>query len=474
MRFLKKMLLPLAALALLVGCSEKEDVKSGMLTVSFDTDGGTPVPEAVTVEKGKTIAEPSVTPTKDGYTFSGWYTSTGLKFNFKSTPVTKDITLVARWWAGPKQYVLINDYSWKYNESAITATFGTPVGKDVCAGASVLMFMFERPEAEFDDIIRRHIADAEQYDCPVLFNFDPITFWDTATDIWNWFDPAKPNYNQENRENVEWYDWGSEHAVKIGWLNWGMQCRLAPMANLFGPKYQAAVAQRFKRYLTIIDDWYKGLPDEKKYLLVGVKVVGELALGVNNWYYPNGNDLYDKDIKDDPQTGINMYLKPSRGVQTIGYAALTYSGIRTSGTVTGEDIAKVEAKFTDWLCSLTDGYSFTREKIFTHAGGCDNDLDAALNPKSCPSWSFYLSDAADASNFSYAMGLLQKSDAPYWAVSEWAIGEDSAPANWASGISSGLRIDRCRYVNVCTNVIGNNNGSSPNPKAVEGIKTLMK
>ena len=62
MRFLKKMLLPLAALALLVGCSEKEDVKSGMLTVSFDTDGGTPVPEAVTVEKGKTIAEPSVTP----------------------------------------------------------------------------------------------------------------------------------------------------------------------------------------------------------------------------------------------------------------------------------------------------------------------------------------------------------------------------------------------------------------------------
>lgn len=219
MRFLKKMLLPLAALALLVGCSEKEDVKSGMLTVSFDTDGGTPVPEAVTVEKGKTIAEPSVTPTKDGYTFSGWYTSTGLKFNFKSTPVTKDITLVARWWAGPKQYVLINDYSWKYNESAITATFGTPVGKDVCAGASVLMFMFERPEAEFDDIIRRHIADAEQYDCPVLFNFDPITFWDTATDIWNWFDPAKPNYNPENRENVEWYDWGSEHAVKIGWLN---------------------------------------------------------------------------------------------------------------------------------------------------------------------------------------------------------------------------------------------------------------
>lgn len=72
------------------------------------------------------------------------------------------------------------------------------------------------------------------------------------------------------------------------------------------------------------------------------------------------------------------------------------------------------------------------------------------------------------------MGLLQKSDAPYWAVSEWAIGEDSAPSNWASGISSGLRIDRCRYVNVCTNVIGNNNGSSPNPKAVEGIKTLMK
>lgn len=474
MKLLKVVLVLFAASLLCVSCSKSEDPGAVSYTVTFDTDGGVPVPDPVTVEKGKTVNEPEVIPAKEGFTFSGWFTESGLKFNFKSTPVTKDITLVAHWWAGPKQYVLINDYSWKYNESSIAATFGTPTGKDVCAGASVLMFMFERAEAEFDDIIRQHIANAEQYDCPVLFNFDPITFWDTATDIWNWFDPSKPDYNPENRENVEWYDWGSEHAVKIGWLNWGMQCRLAPMANLYGPKYQAAVKKRFKRYLTIIDDWYKSLPEEKKYLLVGVKLVGELAVGVNNWYYPNGNDLYDKDIKDDPQGGINMYLKPSRGVQTIGYAALTYSGIKTSGTITGEDIAKLEAKFTDWLCGLTDGFSFPREKIFTHAGGCDNDLDAALNPKSCPSWSFYLADAADASNFSYAMGLLQKSDAPYWAVSEWAIGENSAPANWTSGINSALMIDGCRYVNVCTNVIGNNNGTSPNPKAVEGIKALMK
>lgn len=168
MKLLKIALVLFAASLLCVSCSRKEDAQTLSYVVTFDADGGSPIPNPVTVEKGKTVNEPEVVPAKDGFAFSGWFTQTGLKFNFKSTPVTKDITLVAHWWAGPKQYVLINDYSWKYNESSIAATFGTPAGKDVCAGASVLMFMFERSEAEFDDIIRQHIANAEQYDCPVF------------------------------------------------------------------------------------------------------------------------------------------------------------------------------------------------------------------------------------------------------------------------------------------------------------------
>lgn len=459
--------------AIPLSCS-KDSVQEKSYTVTFDTDGGTPVPEPQIVKEGGFAREPDFVPVKDGEKFTAWYTERGFKFNFNSNPITKDITLTARYWSAPKQYVLINDYCYRYDEKAVVQHFGTPEEKEICAGFSMLMFLFGRSEDDNARHLQANLEAAQRYDCPILCNFDPITFWDGAPELWNWFDPSQSGYSDSNRENVEWYGWGSDKAVKIGWLNWGAQCRLKPMANLFSPTYQNAVKQRLTRYFEIIDTWYKALPANKKYLLVGVKVVGELALGVNNWYYPNGNELYDKDIKDDPQTGINMYDVPSRGVQTIGYAAATYSGVRTSGTLTAEDIYKIEEMFSSFVAKLASDFGFPRELVFTQAGGAGGDLRSTLNPYSCPSWSFYLQDAYDASKFTEAMRLLETSDAPYWAVSEWAIGADEAPEKWASGIMSALSINRCRYVNICTNVIGNNNGTTVNPKAVEGLKLILK
>ena len=62
-------------------------------TVTFDSAGGSPVPTQ-TVTAGKTATEPE-NPTRRGYDFDGWYLE-GKKYNF-DTPVTADITLVARW-----------------------------------------------------------------------------------------------------------------------------------------------------------------------------------------------------------------------------------------------------------------------------------------------------------------------------------------------------------------------------------------
>ena len=72
--------------------------------------------------------------------------------------------------------------------------------------------------------------------------------------------------------------------MKIGWLNWGRQIRLRPMANVFSPAYQAEVKKRMDIILSFVADWYKSLPKEKKYLLCGIKLTGELGFGFNNWY----------------------------------------------------------------------------------------------------------------------------------------------------------------------------------------------
>lgn len=66
-------------------------------TVSFDSNGGTPI-QAQNVASGNTAAMPNPSPTKQGYTFAGWYIDDTLNtaFNF-GTPITADITLYADW-----------------------------------------------------------------------------------------------------------------------------------------------------------------------------------------------------------------------------------------------------------------------------------------------------------------------------------------------------------------------------------------
>ena len=63
-------------------------------TVTFNADGGTPVPAEQSIAEGQTATEPTA-PTKTGYTFKGWFNgSTEFDFN---TPITGAITLKAKW-----------------------------------------------------------------------------------------------------------------------------------------------------------------------------------------------------------------------------------------------------------------------------------------------------------------------------------------------------------------------------------------
>lgn len=65
-------------------------------TVTFDSVGGSDV-TAQTVANGNRILEPEA-PTKEGYTFLGWYLDSEYKLTFSfSTKITKSMTIYARW-----------------------------------------------------------------------------------------------------------------------------------------------------------------------------------------------------------------------------------------------------------------------------------------------------------------------------------------------------------------------------------------
>lgn len=66
-------------------------------TVTFETNGGTAI-EAQLVPEGTFATKPATAPTKEGNLFEGWYTEQTMTnpFDFY-TPITKDITLYAKW-----------------------------------------------------------------------------------------------------------------------------------------------------------------------------------------------------------------------------------------------------------------------------------------------------------------------------------------------------------------------------------------
>ena len=80
-------------ITLTAGWQENEPPAPVTHTVTCDSAGGTAIP-AQTVTDGASAIDPG-TPTRDGYTFTGWYLD-GAPFNF-STPITGDITLTAGW-----------------------------------------------------------------------------------------------------------------------------------------------------------------------------------------------------------------------------------------------------------------------------------------------------------------------------------------------------------------------------------------
>lgn len=352
--------------------------------------------------------------------------------------------------AGPDYYFFLNGSYDDYNYKLFNDYFGPQSGKKLAVGNGVLFYIFSHPMDHFEIMLKKHFKMAEKYDIPILVQLDPVTFMMDVPNLWNWWDPKAPGYNPDNKNNVEWYGWGNQYAVKIGWLNWGTQTRLDPMPNWFSPAYQEAVKERMGLFLKWTAEWYKSLPKNKKYLLGGVKITGELGFGINNWYYENGNDYYGKPASSDPSKGIDMRVMPSRGVCQMGYAALTYSGIKTKGEILPEDIYELEWQFTHFVSDAAQGYGIPRSMLFTHAGGVGGDLAAAVQPNTCPSWSFYWDEAVDPQGTTSGqdkMKYLETSKAPYWGAAEWNIGDQSKEV-WEKALKNCYSIKGCRFLSL--------------------------
>ena len=115
---------------------------STVWTVKFETNGGSPVGDAV-VLRNTAVSRPSPDPVKTGHEFDGWYTNAGLTtpYNFSSI-VTDNITLYAKW--NPITYTVtfnINSGSGTA-PSAQTANYGSAITLPSGSGLSRTGYTF--------------------------------------------------------------------------------------------------------------------------------------------------------------------------------------------------------------------------------------------------------------------------------------------------------------------------------------------
>ena len=101
-------------------------------TITFNSNYGTSV-ESQNVNAGEKLTEPTPAPTKEGFTFDGWYEDSTFskKFDF-NTPITDNMTLYAKW-----------------IENKYTLTFDANGGTDSMTPIADLTGEYTLPENEF-------------------------------------------------------------------------------------------------------------------------------------------------------------------------------------------------------------------------------------------------------------------------------------------------------------------------------------
>ncbi len=371
------------------------------------------------------------------------------------------------------KYVLVNLHASEVNEDTFAKVAALGADRNQQAprlGVGAIFSYFRQSPRKTRRALDKFLALAQRHDLAVIVQLDGEQWWQARPDLWNWWDPAQPCYDAANAANVEWSGWGPEQAIKIAWRNWGKQLRVLPPPNLMSPRYRAAWQAEMRPLVEQVVRWRDALPADKRWLLVGVKVGWESAIGMSSHYYPDGNRLLDADPSLDPQQKIQGDVLPGRGFQPIGYAAVSTVGLADDGELREADLAEIVRRHLRELAGVAHEAGLPREQVFTHCGGWkEGELlyRSAVNEYSCPGWSFYR-HARDPRGDKTAMAALATSDAPYWGAVEWLpVGAGTADT-WRSAIDATLAIDRCRYL-----CVYNWRHIADNPTALEGLRAAL-
>lgn len=359
------------------------------------------------------------------------------------------------------------------------SSFDSPVK----LGVQMVVPYFDIKPSQSVDIIQNLIAISKKERVPVLFKLDGFTDWDNRPDLWNWWNPNQPGYNPNNKNNVEWTDWTPDAAIKISWRNWGNQFRVKPHPNLGSQVYMEAKRNELNVLLAIIADWYNNLPPQEKYLFAGVVLDNELGIGINHYYFPNGNKLLDQNPEEDPSVPWEVMNKgPSFGKQQLGYAAVKSYGIADSGQITADHLNKAVKKHAQFLASIARQY-LSPEKVFVHGmWNLSEPRDKGLSYSNVvtnivsPGWTTYGANLLNFQSDQDFIKAIKENTLKIWGAVEWSPLGDNKPNTfpaWNTALRETLSADGNKIIVIYSLKDLINKQAGDNIAAIKAVQNIL-
>jgi len=140
--------------------------------------------------------------------------------------------------------------------------------------------------------LRADLALAQRLEAPVLIQVDTENWLPDS--LLNWHDPKKPGFDPANVNDVEWYGWTPDTAVKLCWRNWGTVVRVGPHPNLLSQRFQTWEKSIYAALAPVVVEWLKALPEEKQWLFAGWKRGWETTPNSQYAYFKDGNSYYGR------------------------------------------------------------------------------------------------------------------------------------------------------------------------------------
>ena len=278
-------------------------------------------------------------------------------------------------------------------------------------------------EEHLPSLIRLAFTAAREHKMAVMLHFDFHTRWKNRSDLWNWFDPAKPGYDPNNKYNVEWHDWEGP-PNKVRYLDWGVLERLPPNMCFTSKRTRAEVTRIVSKVIgpVLREELAKLKAEGKEVLFAGILVGSE-----------PGIDDYSK---PDPKCAKMM---KADGVKAgpLGYRALLDRGF--SADHPPDDFRKALAKIIQetiafWCQQFVDA-GIPAEKLYPHVAApapiemTNAPIWTAFNKYSRPGWTTYPVGVLGES-LKPIYDELEKHGNPAWAGVEANAGIPGSVVDW--------------------------------------------